>query len=94
MTRAEEANEGEAASALAAVVRDRRLALGLRQSDLAGLAGCSERFVHTVEAGKSALRLDKVLAVLGVLGVDLVLEPGHGQLRAPELKPGGTGGSE
>lgn len=39
------------ASPLAEAVRARRLRLGLRQEELAELAGCSTRFVHTVEAG-------------------------------------------
>jgi len=53
---------------LAEAVRQRRTELGLRQADLAQLAGCSRRFVHTLEQGKSTLRLDKLLDVLEVLG--------------------------
>jgi hypothetical protein len=41
----------------------------------------STRFVHTLEQGKPSLRLDKILAVLGQLGLDLVLEPGTGIVR-------------
>jgi hypothetical protein len=41
----------------------------------------STRFVHTLEQGKPTLRLDKVLAVLGQLGLDLALEPGTGVIR-------------
>jgi HTH-type transcriptional regulator/antitoxin HipB len=62
-------------------IRSRRLELGLRQDELAALAGVSIRFVHTLEQGKPTLRLDKVLAVLGQLGLDLVLEPGTGVMR-------------
>ena len=62
-------------------VRRRRLELGLRQDELAALAGVSTRFVHTLEQGKPTVRLDKVLAVLGQLGLDLVLEPGAGRVR-------------
>ena len=62
-------------------IRRRRLELGLRQDELAALAGVSARFVHTLEQGKPTLRLDKVLAVLGQLGMDLVLEPGTGVIR-------------
>jgi HTH-type transcriptional regulator/antitoxin HipB len=62
-------------------IRGRRLDLGLRQDELAALAGVSTRFVHTLEQGKPTLRLDKVLAVLGQLGLDLVLEPGTGVIR-------------
>lgn len=62
------------ADALGADVRQRRRALGLKQVDLAELAGCSTRFVHAVEAGKPTLRLDSLLDVLRVLGLSLRLE--------------------
>jgi len=61
----------------------RRAALNLNQVDVAELAGCSTRFVHAAEAGKTTLRLDKLVAVLGVLGLDL----------AVRLSRGGTEGS-
>lgn len=61
-------------------VRRRRTELGLRQDDLARLAGCSARFVHTVEQGKPSLRLDKLLDVLEVLGLGLSVVPGPGDL--------------
>jgi HTH-type transcriptional regulator/antitoxin HipB len=65
-------------------LQHRRLDLGLRQDELAALAGVSTRFVHTLEQGKPTLRLDKLLAVLGQLGLDLVLEPGTGIVRYGE----------
>ncbi len=68
-------------AAWAEEVRRRRLELGLRQDELAALAGVSTRFVHTLEQGKPTVRLDKVLAVLGQLGLDLVLEAGTGVIR-------------
>lgn len=74
-------------AALAHTVRERREDLGLRQVELAALAGCSERFVHTVENGKPSLRLDKVLDVLEVLGLDLEVTAGGGRIRvqSPEM---------
>ena len=60
--------------ALGADVRHRRKALGLKQVELAELAGCSTRFVHAVEAGKPTLRLDTLLRVLKVLGLSLRVE--------------------
>jgi len=66
---------------LGAAVRARRGELGLLQADVAALAGCSNRFVHTLEHGKPTLRLDKVLDVLEVLGLDLAVVPGGGRLR-------------
>jgi len=68
---------GRSVSLLSETVRSRRKALGLRQAELADLAGCSERFVHTVENGKVSLRLDKLLDLLKVLGLDLVVVLGQ-----------------
>lgn len=61
-------------------VRRRRRELGLRQTELADLAGCSQRFVHTVEHGKPSLQLDKVLDILDVLGLALLVVPGRGRI--------------
>lgn len=68
-------------TSLAETVRLRRIELDLTQTDLADLAGASRRFVHALESGKPSVRLDKVLAVLEVLGLDLVLQPGRGTVR-------------
>lgn len=65
---------------LSRAVRRRREELGLRQAEVADLAGCSQRFLHTVEHGKSSLRLDKVLDVLEVLGLGLRVVPGRGRI--------------
>jgi HTH-type transcriptional regulator/antitoxin HipB len=65
---------------LAEAVRRRRESLGLRQEDLAGLARCSQRFVHTVEAGKATVRFDKLLDVLATLGLTLALARGDGSV--------------
>jgi len=59
------------ARSLAGTVRSRRKWLGLRQEELAALANVSPRFVHSLEAAKPTVRLDKVVAVLDVLGLDL-----------------------
>lgn len=63
---------------LAAVVAARREELCLRQAELAELAGVGPRFVNDLEAGKDTVRLDKVLAVLGALGLQLQVEHGPG----------------
>jgi y4mF family transcriptional regulator len=55
-------------------VRRARKAAGLRQDDLAGLAGVGTRFLIELEAGKPTMRLDKLLAVLGTLGIDLHID--------------------
>jgi len=57
--------------ALGAKVEERRRVLQLRQEELAELADVSVRFVRSLEHGKSSVRLDKVLDVLDVLGLDL-----------------------
>jgi len=67
---------------LAEAVRGRRVELDLTQAELADLAGCSQRFVHTVEQGKPTLRLDKLLDVLEVLGLGLSVGPGDGAITA------------
>lgn len=58
-------------STLGAKIGDRRRALKLSQEELAELAGVSVRFVRTLEHGKPSVRLDKVLDVLEVLGLEL-----------------------
>ncbi len=57
-----------------ASLRARRIELDLKQVELAELASCSTRFVHTVEAGKTTIRLDKLQNLLRVLGLALRLE--------------------
>ena len=76
------------ASALGRAIRMRRKALGLTQIDLSRLAGCGPDFIYDVEAGKTSLRLDKLLDVLLVLGLELVVGAGKKGLRiAPALAP-------
>ena len=60
---------------IGSTVRSRRKSLGLRQSDLSSLAGCSTRFVHALEHDKPSLHLDKVQDVLAVLGLALRAVP-------------------
>ena len=59
---------------LAATLRERRRALGLRQSELAELAGVSTRFIGEVESGRQTIRLDKLQALLEVLGLTMELK--------------------
>lgn len=58
---------------LADALHGRRRELGLRQAEVAELAGVSERFVRELEHGKATARLDKVEAVLDVLGLALTV---------------------
>ena len=57
------------------VVRQSRLAQGLRQDQLAAAAGVGLRFLVELERGKPTVRLDKVLAVLSALGCRLDVTP-------------------
>jgi y4mF family transcriptional regulator len=57
------------------VVRQARLAQGLRQDQLAAAAGVGLRFLVELERGKPTVRLDKVLAVLSALGYRLDVAP-------------------
>ena len=59
------------ATSLAEQVRARRASLALVQEDLADLSGTSVRFIRSLEQGKATVRLDKVQAVLEVLGLEL-----------------------
>jgi y4mF family transcriptional regulator len=52
-------------------LRNRRRDLGLRQEELAELAGVSARFVGELESGKATARLDKFQDVLNALGLTL-----------------------
>jgi len=79
------------AAALARAVRARRKALRLTQVDLSRLAGCGPDFVYDLEAGKTTLRLDKLLDVMTVLGLELVVGQGKDVLRvAPDVAPRST----
>lgn len=57
------------------VVRQSRTAQRLRQDQLAAAAGVGVRFVVELERGKPTIRLDKLLAVLSVLGCRLEIVP-------------------
>lgn len=77
--------------ALARAVRARRKTLRLTQIDLSRLAGCGPDFIYDLEAGKTTLRLDKLLDVMSVLGLELVVAPGKGVLTiAPAIRAAGA----
>lgn len=59
-----------------AQVRARRRTLSLTQAEVAELADVAVRTVHAVEAGKTTLRLDALLAVLDAVGLRLTVERG------------------
>jgi len=52
-----------------------RKSMGLTQTGLAARAGVGHRFVYDLERGKGTLRIDKVTAVLGALGLMPLIVP-------------------
>jgi len=60
---------------LGAAIRAARKRAGLEQKDAAGLAGVGLRFLSDLERGKPTVRMDKVLQVLDVLGLELSVRP-------------------
>lgn len=54
---------------MALAIRQTRRRHHLTQTELAGLAGTGLRFISELERGKPNVALDKVMAVLAVLGL-------------------------
>lgn len=65
------------ASDFGAFIRATRKAQGLRQDELAGVAGVGIRFIVDLEAGKPTAQLGKALQVLRALGCHIELKPGE-----------------
>lgn len=57
------------------IVRAERKNAGLRQHELAGVAGVGLRFIVDLEAGKPTAQIGKVLQVLAVLGCSVEIVP-------------------
>ncbi|WP_244661232.1 helix-turn-helix domain-containing protein [Corynebacterium diphtheriae] len=68
----EKAPMSQAPLSLGEQAREQRRAMRLTQADVAALSMVSERFIREFEQGKRSVRLDKVEAVLAVLGLDVV----------------------
>ena len=60
---------------LGLLVRRKRKAIGMRQADLAGLAGVGTRFLSELENGKETAEIGKVLLVCHRLGLDVWIAP-------------------
>ena len=68
---------------IGAQIRAARRAQGLRIDDAASLCGVSVDLLSRLENGKGSVGTDKVLQVLGGLGLELLVAPkGHTGLRA------------
>ena len=61
--------------AVGTLLRQRRRALALTQSDVARQGHTGQRFVIDLERGKPTVQLQKVLTVLDLLGLELVIQP-------------------
>ncbi len=61
---------------LGEAVKKRRKLLKLTQDELGKFAGCGSLFIHELEKGKATIRLDKLIDVLKILGLQLTIEPG------------------
>jgi HTH-type transcriptional regulator / antitoxin HipB len=77
---ASDGKPGAPTAQLGSAVRLRRRALRLKQAELANLAGVGLAFLYELEHGKPTVRIDKVLAVLAVLGLELHVREGKRQL--------------
>ncbi|HEX9889360.1 MAG TPA: helix-turn-helix domain-containing protein [Nitriliruptorales bacterium] len=71
MTATAHPDRHEHAASIGAAVRTTREGLRLDQETTALLAGVSTRFLRALEHGKPTVQLDKLLAVLDVLGLEL-----------------------
>ncbi len=69
---------------LARVIRKHRKSLGLTQKQLGQFAGCGVAFIYLLEKGKPTVRLDKLLDVLIVLGLQIKLEVGKAGIEIDE----------
>ncbi|MBK6900761.1 MAG: helix-turn-helix transcriptional regulator [bacterium] len=59
------------AADLGRIIRERRKRDGLTLVETAGLTNVGVRFLSELENGKPTVRLDKLLRVLGALGLEL-----------------------
>ena len=60
-------------------IRAKRTAIGMRQEQLAALAGVGPRFLSEIENGKESAEVGKVLHVLHRLGLEVSIRPRGGE---------------
>ena len=63
------------------LIRDRRRAAGLKQSDLAMAISTAPRFIVDLEAGKATSQLGKALAAAAAVGISVVPSDELAELR-------------
>ena len=84
-------NTEQANTRFGEALRRRRKSLGLSQLQACDLAGVGPAFLYELEHGKATVRLDKVLAVLGVLGMGLELRESR-EVLSVQAATGGAAG--
>ncbi len=72
---------------LGAFIRERRIKLGMDQSDLAEKAGTSRKWIVEVEQGKPRAEIGLVLRTLKTLGVSLDITVDRGQKASAAREP-------
>ena len=75
------------ATDLGAFIRERRVKLGMDQSDLAEKAGTSRKWIVEVEQGKPRAEIGLVLRTLKALGVSLDLAADRAQKTVAASEP-------
>ncbi len=70
----------EISKELGSTIKKCRKNLRLSQTELADLAGVSLNYISQLEKGKPKIQLDKLLDVLGILGLELEVKPGNSRL--------------
>ena len=76
------------ATDLGAFIRERRVKLGMDQSDLSEKAGTSRKWIVEVEQGKPRAEIGLVLRTLKALGVSLDLAADRAQKTVAASEPG------
>ena len=76
------------AADLGAFIRERRVKLGMDQSDLAKKAGTSRKWIVEVEQGKPRAEIGLVLRTLKTLGVSLDITIDHTEKTSATAKSG------
>jgi HTH-type transcriptional regulator / antitoxin HipB len=69
---------------VAEILRGRRKARRIPQQQLAGKLGVSQSRLSAIEAGHSALTVDRLIALANVLGLQLVLQDKADKPSKPE----------
>lgn len=57
-----------------AIIKERRILLGLTQQDLSDYTGLSVRFIKSIEAGKANPSISSLAQIAEVLGLEIVMK--------------------